>query len=270
MQEDHSAHGVPPADRSDPHADGTALPAGNAAPPPIPGDWHADRSFDPADMAQVRATQRRAHGGGTYSQVIVDIAEYRAIGEGGGYAWKAEAWYGGDINRAVLKTEGDGRFRGDLNGAEVEALYSRAIDPYWNLQAGLRYDFEPSRAYAAIGVEGLAPYWFELESAVFLSDRGHIFVRAGGYHDMRVTQRLIIQPRAEINLSAQDIPSDRIGAGLSSVELGVRLRYEFTREFAPYVGVHWERSFANTADFARADGRDVSNASFVAGVRFWF
>lgn len=170
----------------------------------------------------------------------------------------------------MLKTEGDGRFRGDLNGAEVEALYSRAIDPYWNLQAGLRYDFEPSRAYAAIGVEGLAPYWFELESAVFLSDRGHIFVRAGGYHDMRVTQRLIIQPRAEINLSAQDIPSDRIGAGLSSVELGVRLRYEFTREFAPYVGVHWERSFANTADFARADGRDVSNASFVAGVRFWF
>ncbi|WP_239000641.1 copper resistance protein B [Novosphingobium pentaromativorans] len=221
-------------------------------------------------MAQVRATQRRAHGGGTYSQVIVDIAEYRAIGDDGGYAWKAEAWYGGDINRAVLKTEGDGRFRGDLNGAEVEALYSRAIDPYWNLQAGLRYDFEPSRAYAAIGVEGLAPYWFELESAVFLSDRGHIFVRAGGYHDMRVTQRLIIQPRAEINLSAQDIPSDRIGAGLSSVELGVRLRYEFTREFAPYVGVHWERSFANTADFARADGRDVSNASFVAGVRFWF
>lgn len=270
MQEGHSAHGIPPADRRDPHAGGTALPAGNAAPPPVPGDWYADRRFDPADMAQVRAAQRRAHGGGTYSQVIVDIAEYRAIGDGGGYAWKAEAWYGGDINRVVLKTEGDGRLRGALDRAEVEALYSRAIDPYWNLQAGLRYDFELSRAYAAIGVEGLAPYWFELESAVFLSDRGDILARASGYHDLRLTQRLILQPRAEINLSAQDVPSDRMGAGLSSVGLGVRLRYEFTREFAPYVGVHWERRFGDTADFARADGRDVGNASFVAGLRFWF
>lgn len=269
-QEDHSAHGGQPADGSDPHAGGTALPAGNAPPPPVPADWYADRSFDPAEMAQVRAAQRRAHGGGTYSQVIVDIAEYRAIGEGGGYAWKAEAWYGGDINRLVLKTEGAGRFRGDLDHAEVEALYSRAIDPYWNLQAGLRYDFEPSRAYAAVGVEGLAPYWFELEGAVFLSDRGDVFARASGYHDVRLTQRLILQPRAEINLSAQGVPRDRIGAGLSSVELGVRLRYEFAREFAPYVGVHWERSFGDTADFARADGRDVSNASFVAGVRLWF
>lgn len=170
----------------------------------------------------------------------------------------------------MLKTEGDGAFRGDVDHAEVEALYSRAIDPYWNLQAGVRYDFEPSRAYAALGVEGLAPYWFELEGALFLSDRGDLFARVSGYHDLRITQRLIIQPRAELNLAAQDVPRDRIGSGLSSTELGLRLRYEVSREFAPYVGVHWERRFGDTADFARADGNDVSDVSFVAGVRFWF
>lgn len=268
--EDHSAHGDHNAGAADPHAGGTALPAGDAPPPPVPGEWYADRSFDPAEMAEVRAAQWRAHGGGRYSQVIIDIAEYRATGDGGGYAWKAEAWYGGDINRLVIKTEGDGRFRGELDHAEVEALYSRAIDPYWNLQAGLRYDFEPSRAYAALGVEGLAPYWFELEGALFLSDRGDLFARASGYYDLRVTQRLILQPRAEINLAAQDVARDRIGAGLSSAELGLRLRYEIRREVAPYVGIHWKRRFGDTADFARADGRDVSDTSVVAGVRVWF
>ena len=268
--QDHSGHGGQPAGGDDPHAGGTALPAGNAPPPPVPSDWYADRSFDPDIMAASRAAQRREHGGGTYSQVIVDIAEYRATGDDGAYAWKAEAWYGGDINRLVLKTEGDGRFRGDLDHAEVEALYSRAIDPYWNLQAGLRYDVEPSRAYATVGVEGLAPYWFELEGAAFLSDRGDVFARASGYYDLRVTQQLILQPRAEINLAAQNVARDRIGAGLSSAELGLRLRYEFAREFAPYVGVHWERKFGDTADFARAGGQDITDTSFVAGVRFWF
>jgi copper resistance protein B len=275
--------GAPAPSAADPHtghdagaetstdgALGTALPAGDAAPPPIPTDFYADRSFSPAEMARARDAERRAHGGGVFSQVIVDIAEYRATRDGGSYAWDAEAWFGGDINRLTLKSEGEGQFRNDLESAEVQALYSRALDPYWNLQVGVRYDFEPSRAYAAVGFEGLAPYWFELEGALFLSDRGDLLARLGGYHDLRLTQRLILQPRAEINFAAQDVPRDAIGSGVSDVEIGLRLRYEIAREFAPYVGVSWERKLGDTARFARANGDDVGGAHFVTGIRFWF
>ena len=251
---------------------GTALPAGDAPAPAAPVPDYADRIWGRDAMSPARRTLRREHGGGTFSQIMFNLAEYQVRDGRDGFRWDGEGWFGGDIHRLVIKTEGSGGFGEGVDDAEVQTLYSRAIGPYFNLQAGVRYDFKPnpSRTYATIGFEGLAPYWFEVEGAVFLSDNGDMLGRLEGYYDQRITQRLIIQPRAELNLAAQDVPENGIGAGLSDVELGLRLRYEIKREFAPYVGVSWDRKLGDTADFARAAGEDPSSVSLVAGVRLWF
>lgn len=257
---------------SDHKAGGTALPPGNAPAPAPPTDHYADRSFPPEEMARVRADLYKEHGGGTFHQVMFNLAEYQARKGSDGFRWDGEAWLGGDINRLVLKSEGEGAFRGGVDSAEIQALYSRAIDPYWNVQAGVRHDFQPnpSRTYATIGIEGLAPYWFEVEGALFLSDKGNVLARVEGYYDQLITQRLILQPRAELNFSAQDVPENRIGSGLSDAELGLRLRYEIRREFAPYVGISYERKVGDTARYARADGERTRSTSFVFGIRAWF
>lgn len=269
----HAGHYMAAGDADMQHgAAGTALPAGNAPAPVPPTDHYADRIFPPDEMARARARMTREHGGGTASQLIFNVAEVQVRDGRNGYRWDGEFWFGGDINRLTLKSEGEGSFGEPIEGGEVQALYSRALDPYWNLQAGVRQDFGrgPSRSYVTLGVEGLAPYWFEVEGAVFLSDKGDLFGRAEAHYDQRITQRLILQPRVELNLSAQDVPESRLGAGVSNVELGLRLRYEITREFAPYVGISYDRKVGDTARYARIDGEDVGEASMVVGVRFWF
>lgn len=222
-------------------------------------------------MAAARDIMRREHGGMAFSQVMLDLAEVQLRGGRDSYRWDGAFWYGGDINRLTLKTEGDGAFAGSAD-AEVQALYSRAIGPYFNLQAGVRQDIAPGpdRTYATVGVEGLAPYWFDVEGALFLSNKGELLARLEGYYDQRITQRLILQPRAEINLSAQRIPARQLGSGVTDAELGLRLRYEVVREFAPYVGVSWERQFGKTARYARANGDDAGGVGVVAGIRVWF
>jgi len=251
---------------------GTALPAGDAPTPAAPMDHYADRFFPASDMSQSRAAMMREQGGQTLYQVMFNLAEVQAHTGRDGYRWDGEAWVGGDINRLWLKTEGEGAFRAGVESAEAQALYSHAIDPYFNLQAGIRQDFGqgPNRTYATVGFEGLAPYMFEVEGALFLSDQGDLLGRLEGYYDQRITQRLILQPRVELNLSAQDVPAYRIGTGLTDAELGLRLRYEISRQFAPYVGLSYEAKTGRSADFARADGKDPTTTSFVAGVRFWF
>ncbi len=154
----------------------------------------------------------------------------------------------------------------------MQALYSRAIGPYTDVQAGIRYDFkpDPSRVYATIGLETLAPGFFDVEGALFLSNKGDLLGRLEGYYDQRITQRLILQPRVEFNLSAQDVPEMRLGSGVTNAELGLRLRYEIKREFAPYIGISYDRRFGDTARFARADGESVKSTSLVLGIRTWF
>jgi copper resistance protein B len=255
-----------------PGTGGTALPPGNAPAPAPPTDHYADRVFSPAEMGAVRADLYKEHGGGTFHQVMFNLAEYQARRGGDGFRWDGEAWLGGDINRLVVKSEGEGALKDGVDSAEVQALYSRAIDPYWNIQAGVRYDFKPNplRTYATIGIEGLAPYWFEVEGALFLSDKGDVLARAEGYYDQRITQRLILQPRVELNFAAQDVPENGIGSGLSNAELGLRLRYEIRREFAPYVGISYDRKVGDTARYARADGEPTRSTSLVFGIRTWF
>lgn len=282
-QMNHSAHQTPPAAETSvrdqpatPHA-GHGTPASDAgAPqgvaPPIPTDHAAEAFYDPAVMARARAAMTKENGGMSFSQLMIDRLEYRAQKGSDGYHWEGEGWIGGDINRLAIKSEGEGIVDGPLESAEVQALYSRALDPWWNLVAGVRQDFrpEPRRTYATIGVEGLAPYWFELEAQAFLSDKGDAHLRLEASYDQRITQRLILQPAVEANIAAQDVPELGIGSGLSDIELGLRLRYEFVREFAPYVGVNWERKLGDSARYARAAGEEASATSLVAGVRFWF
>jgi copper resistance protein B len=248
---------------------GTSSSPGNSPAPQVPSDYFADRDFAAADMAKAREAMMRDQGASLFSQVFFNVLEYQAYRGRNGYRWDGEARYGGDIERLWLKSEGEGEFGGALDTAEVQALYSRAVGPYFDLQAGLRQDFGrgPGRTYVTAGFEGLAPGFFEVEGAMFLSTTGDILGRFEGYYDQRITQRLILQPRAEVNLSAQDIPRSAIGAGLVDVELGLRLRYEFSRQFAPYVGVSYENKFGETA---RLSGGPASDFRFTAGVRVWF
>lgn len=245
---------------------------GNKPAPSAPTDRAADRIYPPADMATADAALRREHGGMAASKIMFNLAEYQVRHGHDGYRWAGEGWFGGDINRLVVKSEGEGVFHEGVERAEAQLLYSRALDPYWNLQAGVRHDFEPgpSRTYATLSMEGIAPYWIELDVALFLSDKGDLLGRIEGYYDQRLTQRLILQPRVELNLSAQDAPEQGLGSGLSNAEFGLRLRYEATREFAPYFGISHERKIGDTARFARAAGEDVRSTGFVLGIRAWF
>jgi copper resistance protein B len=223
-------------------------------------------------MARARAAMMRESGGMPFSQIMIDRLEYHAGKGRDGYHWEGEGWIGGDINRFAVKTMGEGEYGRPLERAEMQALYSRAIDPWFNLEAGIRHDIRSGadRTYAVIGIDGLAPYWFEIGVQAFLSDKGDAHLRLQGSYDQRITQRLILQPAIEVDIAAQDVPDQQVGSGLSGVEAGLRLRYEFAREFAPYVGVNWERKFGDTARFARAEGEGASATSFVVGVRFWF
>ncbi len=253
-------------------ATGTDLEPGNAPAPAPPSNWYADRIFTKEEMERAREKMMKASGGINVHYIGFDLAEYVVHKNKDSYRWDGEAWFGGDINRFVFKYEGEGEFRGPLDDLELSGLYSRAISPYWNLQAGIRHDVapNPSRTYAVIGIEGLAPYWFEVTAAAFLSNKGELRGRIEGYYDQRITQRLIVQPRLEANFSAQTIPELGVGAGLSNLELGVRLRYEIKKEFAPYIGFEWVRQFGESARFTRANGGQVSDPHFVMGVRLWF
>lgn len=283
----HAGHDMPQAQaQTDPHAGhdmsgmsaedrtkvGTDLAPGKAPAPAPQTGLAAARYWGAEAMADADRDLRREHGGMTYHQVAFNIAEYQARRGADGYRWDGEFWIGGDINRLALKSEGEGTFRGPLDQVELQALYSRALDPYWNLQVGVRHDIRPrpSRTYATIGIEGLAPYWFEVEGAVFLSDKGDVLARAEAYYDQRITQDFVLQPRLEANFAARDVPENGIGSGLTDLEIGLRLRYERSREFAPYIGVSWERQFGGTARFSRARADDTGGFSLVAGVRTWF
>ena len=251
---------------------GTALPAGHAAPPPVPSDRYAGRQYPPAAMYAADRVMMHQQGGQLFYQIMVNLAEYQARQGHDGYRWDGEAWFGGDIDRAELRTEGTGTLRRGTDDAEMQALYSHAIDPYFNLEAGIRQDFAPTptRTYATVGIEGLAPFMFQTEARLFVSTRGEVLGRLEAWYDQRVTQRLVLQPRAELNLSAQTTPARRIGSGLYDAELGLRLRYEIARRFAPYVGISYAAETGRTARYARTDGKDPTTTSFVAGARFWF
>ena len=231
----------------------------------------ADAIWGAEAMAQSRAALARENGGMTYLFVQGERLEYRLRDGDDGYLWDAQGWYGGDIDKLWLKTEGEGSFGERAEQAEVQALWSHAIGPWFDLQAGVRQDFAGAeRTHAVLGVQGMVPYEFHVDAAAFLSTEGELTARVEAELDQRITQRLILQPRIEANLAAQDVPEAGIGAGLSGVEAGLRLRYEIVPEFALYLGVAQDWRVGGSADYARAEGEAVSSTALVAGVRFWF
>lgn len=249
-------------------------PSPVSGPPPraFEGPEHAaDTIFGAEAMAPVREAVEEENGEFTGGTFTLERLEARIADGADHYLWDAQGWYGGDIDKLWLKSEGEGAFGSDVESAEVQMLWSHAIGPWFDLQAGARYDFEPdSRAHAVFGVQGLAPYMFEVDAAAFLSDRGDLTARIEAEYDQRLTQRLILQPRAELSLSAQAVPERDLGSGLTATEAGLRLRYEILREFAPYVGVAYEAKLGDTADIARAGGEDPDGISLVIGLRAWF
>ena len=251
---------------------GTNLPAGNAPPPPVPTDHAADQAYGAAAMAMGLHHLQQFHGGQQTGQLLVNIAEYQATRGRDGYQWVGQAWYGGDINRLWFKSQGDGEVKRGVGRAEVQGLFSHAIGPYFNLQGGVRYDFKPnpSRTYATVGIEGLAPSFFDIEAAFFLSNKGELMGRVEGTVDQRITQRLILQPRVEINAAAQSSRSIGVGSGLSDIEAGLRLRYDIRREFSPYVGIQYKQAFGTTGRYLRDAGERRGGWSVVTGIRTWF
>ena len=186
-------------------------------------------------------------------------------------AYDLQGWVGKDYERLVIKAEGE-IDQGKIHEARTELLWGHAIAAYWNTQLGVRNDsgVAPSRNWLAVGIQGLAPYWFEVDATVYAGDQGRTAFRLGAEYELLLTQRLVLQPRMEANFYGSKDAEREIGAGLSTLVAGLRLRYEILREFAPYIGVDWNSKLGETADMARADGASTMTTNIVAGVRMWF
>ncbi len=234
---------------------------------PIPMVTEADRAaaFPPLKPHAME------HASTFHSLVMINRLEGWDADHGTGQAWEGSAWFGSDLNRLWLRSEGE-REGSRTESSELEVLYGRSISPWWDVVAGVKQDFRPadSRTWAAFGVQGLAPYKFEMSATAYLGESGQVMATVEAEYELLLTNRLILQPLVEASFSSKDVPEYGEGTGLNKVEAGLRLRYEITRRFAPYVGVVHERLFGDTADYRRGEGGDVTDTRFIAGVRFWF
>lgn len=229
--------------------------------------------FDAAAIAAVHEASMAEHGDSLNYLVIGERLENQVHDGDNMLVWEAQGWVGYDLDKLWLKTEGEyDEEANDTESFELQTLWSHAIAPFWDVQLGLRHDFEPnvSRDYAVVGLMGLAPYWFEVDAAAFLSDEGDVSTRVEAEYELRFTQRLILQPRVELNYAFDDDVDAGVWQGFNKVEAGLRLRYEFKRELAPYIGVAWEKAYGNTADMLKVAGRENGDLLFVAGLRIWY
>lgn len=278
-QDPHAGHDMSAMTMGPPNTPTSADDAGRPPEAPLPaaalsGPTHAaDLIFGSEAMRESRRTLIKENGDVRTTAVIVDRLE-AGFGDGDEtYLWDVQGWSGGDINRFWWKAEGEGAFGDKPEEAELQALYSRAVSPFWDVQVGVRQDFRADgedTTHLVLGLQGLAPYWWEVDAAAFLSTEGDLTARVEAEYDQRITQRWILQPRIEVEASAGDVPELEIGSGLSSIEAGLRLRYEFKKEFAPYVGVEWSRALGDTADYVEARGGEVEDTRFVVGLKAWF
>ncbi|ASL01863.1 copper resistance protein B [Xanthomonas citri] len=211
------------------------------------------------------------HSAGINHYVLLDRLEASNTDRGSGQAWESRAWIGGDIDRLWLRSEGE-RHDGRTESTSLEAFYGHAISPWWDVLVGARQDIGAGehRSWAAFGVQGLAPYKFETEATLYVGNGSRAALRLEGEYEVLLTNRLILQPRAEADIALTDDDRRGIGSGLEQVELGLRLRYEITRRFAPYIGWVHGRSFGDSAQRAAMDDAPARDSRFVAGVRVWF
>jgi copper resistance protein B len=241
---------------------------GSASQPrtPIPPLTDADRA-----AAVPPPGGHPVHDNAIFSYVLFNRLEAWDADPDTALSWEGQAWIGTDLNRVWLRSEGE-RTAGRLESADLEVLYGRSVARWWDVVAGVRHDFQPggSQDFAAIGVVGLAPYKFEVAATAYLGESGQSAARIEVESETLLTNRLILQPLVEINAYGKDDARRGIGSGWSTAEAGLRLRYEVTRRFAPYIGIVRERAFGHTADFRQAEGDPINDTRFVAGVRTWF
>lgn len=271
-QMDHSkmGHGTAPEEKKGVAGGTPAMDHGSmqgGSPPPDARDPHAysgDYDFGPIPRPRMGDEDR-------FGSLMIDRLE--AVRTHGNTAtmYELQGWYGRDYDRAVFKAEGEIE-GGELHEARTELLWGHAITAYWDTQLGVRYDSGagPDRGWLAFGVQGLAPYWFEVDATAYVGGDGRTALRLAAEYELLLTQKLILQPHIEVNFYGKRDVERELGSGLSDLMAGVRLRYEIRREFAPYVGIEWGRKFGGTADYARAAGEDTGESRLVAGLRFWF
>jgi copper resistance protein B len=204
-------------------------------------------------------------------KLMIDQFETRITEGDNPLVLEAQAWIGKDLNKLWLKVDSEWVDKKNEE-LEVQALYSRAIDPYWDFQIGWRFDSKPSpsKNWFAIGFQGLAPYWYEVDSALFIGESGQLNLRLAAEYEWMFTQQLVLSPEVEANFYSKKDENHGIGSGLSDTQIGLRLRYEIKREFAPYIGVNWTQKYGKSADYARAEGEDSGDVQFVVGIRAWF
>jgi len=261
----HQQHSAPPASHA-PHAHPAAAAAAQQPREPIPAITDADR----------RAAFPDLPGHPSHDRTVVSFVQFNRIeawdaDHGTGLGWEGQAWIGNDEHRLWLRSEGE-REGGALEHANAEAFYGRPLAAWWDLLVGVRQDFGHggSRTFAGVGVVGLAPYKFEVSATGYLGEGARTAASFEAEYETLFTNRLILQSLVEAELHGKDDAHRGIGSGLSTVELGLRLRYEFTRRFAPYIGVAHERAFGRTADLRREEGDGIEDTRVVAGVRIWF
>ncbi|MEO7191817.1 MAG: copper resistance protein B [Vicinamibacterales bacterium] len=233
---------------------------------PIPPLTDADRRAAFPDVGQHNVGDRALH-----SYVLLDRLEWQAGAGPNSVTWDNMGWIGGDLHRIWFRTEGE-RTAGRLDSGQVRGLYGRAVARWWDVVAGIRYDVRPGpgQAWVAVGLQGLAPGWFDVEATAFIGARGRTQARLEAETDVLLTNRLMLQPRIDVEIAGKSDPEHGVGAGLSSLEAGLRLRYELRREVAPYVGVTWVRPFFGTAAIARSRENTGSGAKLAVGLRLWF
>jgi copper resistance protein B len=259
----HQGHQQP-----SPTAPPPPAPAVPSAPPkePIPTLTDADRAaaFPPA-MEGHAVHDREIH-----YMVLFDQLEWQGGGDGGP-GWNSRTWVGGDLNRLWVRTEGESH-DGRVESAFVDVSFGRSISRWWDVVGGVRQDIRPGPAQAWVGggVQGIAPYFFDVEATGYVGAEGRTLFRLEADYDLLLTNRLILQPSIEAEVHGKADPERRVGRGLSTLEGGLRLRYEIKREFAPFVGVTWTGAFFGTADAARAAGEGVTSARLAVGIRTWF
>jgi len=262
--QDHSHHDHGAMQRAAP---APAASAGDAEPvTPVPELTDADRE---AAFPELAAGMEHAPEENAF--VLVDQFEFRDADAGTNLAWKGEAWFGSDLNRLWLRSAGE-RVDGVTEGAELEVLYGRSVAAWWDVVAGIKHDFKPgaSRNWAAIGIEGLLPGRFEASVMAYVAESGHFSASIEVQYDLLITNRLILQPIVGLSHFSKSDPARGVASGLQGIDAGLRLRYEFSRQFAPYVGVTYTRALGNTADLLAADGEGRSETMAVAGIRAWF
>ena len=261
--QDHSQHQMPmPAVQQ--HPQPQPKPGNDQSREPIPALSDADRNAAfPAVMAH------RMRDNQVFDFVQFNRLEAWDADAGTGIAWDGQAWIGTDLDRLWLRSEGE-RTDGRTEASDLEVLYGRSVARWWDVVAGVRHDFRPgpSQNWAAIGVVGLAPQKFEIEATAYLGESGQTAARVEVGYELLLSNRVILQPLIEANLFGKDDARRGIGSGLGTVEAGLRLRYEFTRRFAPYIGIVHERAYGRTADLRHNVG--IDDTRLVMGVRIWF